>query len=96
MNTLYKILSLYLPKKQNIDFKSPCLYASNGKNIISLYSFNNHYKIIEYNDLFNNLIPNKTRFMFVRTFIKMGYKIIKTEKEYNDIYSELMGDVLPF
>lgn len=95
MNTLYKTLSLYLPKKQNNCFKKPCLYATNGKDMISLYSFNNYYKIIEYKD-YDDYIPNRTRFMFASTFIKKGYRIIETEKEYNEIYSELEVVDLPF
>lgn len=97
MNTLYKTLSLYLPKKQNKNLKLPCLYAYNGKNLINLYSYNSVYKIIEYND--NDISfddRNKTEYIFVQTFINSGYKIVHSNTELYDIYAAMDDDIFPF
>lgn len=96
MNTLYKTLSLYLPKKQNSKLKRACLYAYNGNNLINLYSYNSYSKIIEYSYELKEYNLNHTRFMLVNTFIKEGYKIVNEPKYLDKIYSSLIIDELPF
>lgn len=100
MNTLYKTLSLYLPKATNKNLRLPSLYAFNGKKLINLYSYNKYYKIIEYDVAYSDdkkeLMNNKIKKMFVSTFIKKGYRIIYSYKKISAIYSKFLDDDLPF
>lgn len=100
MNTLYKTLSLYLPKATNKNLRLPSLYAFNGKKLINLYTYNKYYKIIEYDVAYSDdkkeLMYHKLKKMFVSTFIKQGYKIIYSYKTISDIYSKYVDDNLPF